>query len=198
MVALLNIVWVPVVAFANIAVPDRILTLPILAAFVVSFAHFVALYRLRVRASPGQMLGAVCAAMAVQWTVARAVGIGLVKERLPFLRTAKGGMSRKGPDFPAFWEGIIAALLLIGALTLVITNYKQVHEINIFAFVLVVQSLPFLAGGRPRHDRRHPLQFLRLLAWHRGQGCRPAAAAAGDCRTAEAAGRKPHRSGAVD
>ena len=34
-VALLNIVWVPVVAFANIAVPDRILTLPILAAFVV-------------------------------------------------------------------------------------------------------------------------------------------------------------------
>jgi hypothetical protein len=92
------------------------------------------------------MLGAVCAAMALQWTVARAVGIGIVKERLPFLRTAKGGMSRKGPDFPAFWEGIIAALLLIGALTLVITNYKQVREIDIFAFVLVVQSLPFLAA----------------------------------------------------
>jgi exo-beta-1,3-glucanase (GH17 family)/cellulose synthase/poly-beta-1,6-N-acetylglucosamine synthase-like glycosyltransferase len=145
-VALLNILWVPVVAFANIAVPDRILTIPILAAFAVSFAHFVTLYRLRVRATPGQMLGAVCAAMAVQWTVARAVGIGLVKERLPFLRTAKGGKSRKGPDFPAFWEGIIAALLLIGAMTLVMTNYKQVHEINIFAFVLVVQSLPFLAA----------------------------------------------------
>ena len=47
-VALLNIVWVPVVAFANIAVPDRILTLPILAAFMVSVAHFMALYRLRV------------------------------------------------------------------------------------------------------------------------------------------------------
>jgi exo-beta-1,3-glucanase (GH17 family)/cellulose synthase/poly-beta-1,6-N-acetylglucosamine synthase-like glycosyltransferase len=145
-VALLNILWVPVVAFANIAVPDRILTLPIIAAFVVSFAHFLALYRLRVRASLGQMLGAVCAAMAVQWTVARAVGMGVVKERLPFLRTAKGGQSRKGSDFPAFWEGVIAALLLIGALTLVVTNYKQVHEINIFAFVLVVQSLPFLAA----------------------------------------------------
>jgi exo-beta-1,3-glucanase (GH17 family)/cellulose synthase/poly-beta-1,6-N-acetylglucosamine synthase-like glycosyltransferase len=144
-VALLNIAWVPVVAFANIAVPDRILTLPILAAFAVSVAHFAALYRLRVRVPVGQMLGAVCAAMSMQWTVAYAVGAGIFKERLPFLRTAKGGATRKG-DFPAFWEGVLAGLLLLGALTLVVTNYKQVHEINIFAAVLVVQSLPFLAA----------------------------------------------------
>jgi hypothetical protein len=145
-VALLNILWVPFVAFAEIAVPDRILTVPILAAFAVSVLHFAALYRLRVRASGGQMLGAVCAAMAVQWTVARAVGIGLVRERLPFLRTAKGGATRKGSDFPAFWEAVIAGLLLAGAVTLVVTNYKQVREINIFAAVLVVQSLPFIAA----------------------------------------------------
>jgi exo-beta-1,3-glucanase (GH17 family)/cellulose synthase/poly-beta-1,6-N-acetylglucosamine synthase-like glycosyltransferase len=144
-VALLNIAWVPVVAFANIAVPDRILTLPILAAFIVSVAHFTALYRLRVRVPVGQMLGAVFAAMSMQWTVAHAVGAGILKERLPFLRTAKGGATRKG-DFPAFWEAVIAGLLLLGALTLVITNYKQVHEINIFAVVLVVQSLPFLSA----------------------------------------------------
>ena len=145
-VALLNIVWVPFVAFADIAVPDRILTVPILAAFTVSFGHFLALYRLRVRASPGQMLGAVCAAMAMQWTVARAVGMGILKERVPFLRTAKGGGTRKGPDFPAFWEAVIAGLLLLGSATLVMTNYKQVREINIFAVVLVVQSLPFVAA----------------------------------------------------
>ncbi|MGB7036170.1 MAG: glycosyltransferase [Xanthobacteraceae bacterium] len=145
-VALLNIVWVPFVAFANIAVPDRILTLPIIAAFTVSVAHFVMLYRLRVRATPGQMLGAVCAAMSLQWTVARSVGLGVIHERMPFLRTAKGGVARKGPDFPAFWEAVIAALLLVGAATLVVTNYKQVYEINIFACVLVVQSLPFLAA----------------------------------------------------
>jgi exo-beta-1,3-glucanase (GH17 family)/cellulose synthase/poly-beta-1,6-N-acetylglucosamine synthase-like glycosyltransferase len=145
-VALLNIVWVPVVAFATIAVPDRILTVPIIASFLVSFAHFVTMYRLRVRATPGQMVGAVCAAMSMQWTVARAVALGLFKERIPFLRTAKGGTTRKGPDFPAFWEAVIAALLLIGSLTLVVTNYKQVHEINIFAVVLVVQSLPFISA----------------------------------------------------
>jgi exo-beta-1,3-glucanase (GH17 family)/cellulose synthase/poly-beta-1,6-N-acetylglucosamine synthase-like glycosyltransferase len=144
-VALLNVLWVPVVAFANIAVPDRILTLPILAAFTVSVLHFVALYRLRVRVSLGQMLGAVCAAMSMQWTVAHAVGCGVLKEKLPFLRTAKGGATRKG-DFSAFWEAVIAALLLIGAATLIVTNYKQVREINIFALVLVVQSLPFLSA----------------------------------------------------
>ena len=145
-VAILNLVWVPVVAFAGIAIPDMILTLPILAAFVVTFAHFIALYRLRVAISFGQMMAAVVAAMSVQWTVARAVGYGIWKESLPFTRTAKGGATSKGPDFPAFWEAVLAALLLIGAVIVVATNYKQIREINIFAVVLVVQSLPFLAA----------------------------------------------------
>ena len=52
-VAMLNIVWVPVVAFLDIAVPDRILTIPIIASFAVSLVHFVTLYRLRVRSRPG-------------------------------------------------------------------------------------------------------------------------------------------------
>src|SRR5262249_61932150 len=47
-VAILNLVWVPVVAFVGIAIPDKILTIPILAAFAVTLAHFVTLYRLRV------------------------------------------------------------------------------------------------------------------------------------------------------
>ncbi|MGZ3358666.1 MAG: glycosyltransferase [Xanthobacteraceae bacterium] len=145
-VAILNLIWVPVVAFAGIAIPDTILTLPILAAFAVTLAHFIALYRLRVSIRFGQMMAAVVAAMSVQWTVARAVGCGIWKESLPFMRTAKGGATSKGPDFPAFWEAVLAALLLIGSAIVVATNYKQIHEINIFALVLVVQSLPFLAA----------------------------------------------------
>ncbi len=145
-VAILNLVWVPVVAFVGIAIPDKILTLPILATFVVTLVHFVALYRLRVPIPAKQMIGAVFAAMSVQLTVARAVGSGIWTESVPFTRTAKGGTTRKGPDFPAFWEGVMAALLLIGAALVVITNYKQIREINLFALVLVVQSLPFLAA----------------------------------------------------
>jgi cellulose synthase/poly-beta-1,6-N-acetylglucosamine synthase-like glycosyltransferase len=145
LVALLNIVWVPFVAFLDISVPDRILTLPILASFTVSLLHALSLYRLRVRVSRRQLLASLFAAMSVQWTVARAVSMGLVKDHLPFVRTDKGGARRK-TDFPAFWEGIVAALLLIGAMTLVGTNIKQVREINLFAVVLCVQSLPFIAA----------------------------------------------------
>jgi exo-beta-1,3-glucanase (GH17 family)/glycosyltransferase involved in cell wall biosynthesis len=145
-VAMLNLVWVPIVAFVGIAIPDKILTVPILAAFLVTLAHFIALYRLRVAIAPGQMIGAVVAAMSVQWTVARAVGCGLCKETLPFMRTAKGGATRKGADFPAFWEAVLGALLLVGAAVVVATNYKQIRELYVFAAVLVVQSLPFLAA----------------------------------------------------
>lgn len=144
-VAILNIIWVPIIAFLDIAVPDRILTIPILGSFAVSVAHFITLYRLRVRTSKAPLLATMFSAMSVQWTVARAVGFGVIKDHLPFVRTSKGGM-RRSTDFHAFWEAVLAGLLLLGAAVLVVTNIKQVHEINIFAFVLVIQSLPFIAA----------------------------------------------------
>ncbi len=147
LVAILNLIWVPIVAFADIAIPDKILTLPIIAAFVVSLVHFVALYRLRVPVKWGQMLGAMVAAMSVQWTVSRAVANGLITEHLPFARTSKGGLSRMSIEFQAFWEAVIGVLLLVGAAVLVVTNnYKEIHEIYVFAAVLVLESLPFLSA----------------------------------------------------
>lgn len=146
-VAILNLIWVPIVAFADIAVPDKILTLPIIASFIVSLLHFVTLYRLRVHVKAGQMLGAMIAAMSVQWTVSRAVAQGLITEHLPFARTSKGGLSVMSIEFQAFWEAVIGVLLLVGAAVLIVTNsYKEVREIYVFAGVLVLQSLPFLAA----------------------------------------------------
>jgi exo-beta-1,3-glucanase (GH17 family)/cellulose synthase/poly-beta-1,6-N-acetylglucosamine synthase-like glycosyltransferase len=147
LVALLNLIWVPIVAFADIAIPDKILTLPIIAAFVVSLAHFLALYRLRVSIKTPQMLGAMIAAMSVQWTVSRAVANGMITEHLPFARTSKGGLSRMSIEFQAFWEAVICVLLLAGAVVLVVTNsFRQITEIYIFAGVLVLQSLPFMSA----------------------------------------------------
>jgi exo-beta-1,3-glucanase (GH17 family)/cellulose synthase/poly-beta-1,6-N-acetylglucosamine synthase-like glycosyltransferase len=147
LVAILNLIWVPIVAFADIAIPDKILTLPIIAAFVVSLVHFAVLYRLRVPVKWGQMLGAMVAAMSVQWTVSRAVANGLITERLAFARTSKGGLSRMSIEFQAFWEAVIGVLLLVGAAVLVVTNsFKEVREIYVFAAVLVLESLPFLSA----------------------------------------------------
>ncbi len=146
-VAILNLVWVPIVAFADIAIPDKILTLPIMASFVVSLIHFVALYRLRVPIKTAQMLGAMVAAMSVQWTVSRAVAQGLITEHLAFARTSKGGFSLMSVEFQAFWEAVIGTLLLVGAAVLVVSNnFKEVREIYIFAAVLVLESLPFLSA----------------------------------------------------
>ncbi|HEY4040575.1 MAG TPA: glycosyltransferase [Rhodopila sp.] len=147
LVAILNLIWVPIVAFADIAIPDKILTLPIIAAFVVSLVHFVVLYRLRVPVKWGQMLGAMVTAMSVQWTVSRAVANGLITDHLAFARTSKGGFSLMSVEFQAFWEAVIGVLLLVGAAVLVVTNsFKEVREIYIFAAVLVLESLPFLSA----------------------------------------------------
>ena len=96
--------------------------------------------------SPGQSAAAMLAAMAMQWTVARAVAYGLVKEHLPFVRTAKGGVAKKRVTFPAFYEAVIGALLVIGAVIVTMRNFEHVREIDIFADVLLIQSLPFLAA----------------------------------------------------
>jgi exo-beta-1,3-glucanase (GH17 family)/GT2 family glycosyltransferase len=152
LVAIFNLVWVPVVAFMGVAIPDKVLTLPIMAAFVVSLAHFVTLYRRRVEISPAKMAAAMVAAMSMQWTVARAVAMGLVTEHLPFVRTAKGGSSggsarKKRLAFPAFYEAVMGGLLIVGAAIVFATNHERVREVYLFGDVLVVQSLPFLAAA---------------------------------------------------
>lgn len=162
-VAILNLLWVPIVAFLDIAVPDKVLTLPIIAAFIVSAAHFVTLYRLRVRVPIGQLAGSIIAAMSVQWTIASAVGQGLIRDHLPFNRTAKGGQPDRLADFHAFWETVMAALLLLGAAVLVVTNIKDIREINLFAAVLVVQSLPFIAAAVLAALERSP--FNEFAYW---------------------------------
>ena len=159
LVAILNLIWVPVVAFAGIKwepvfsftwifVPDKVLTLPIIATFVISIVHFIALYRRRVPIPVGQAAGAMVAAMAVQWTVARAVGNSIIKDHLAFVRTAKGGNGTvtKRVAFPAFNEAILGGLLVLASLFVFQTNYARVQEINLFGYVLLVQSLPFVAA----------------------------------------------------
>uniref|UniRef100_Q07MW7 Beta-monoglucosyldiacylglycerol synthase n=1 Tax=Rhodopseudomonas palustris (strain BisA53) TaxID=316055 RepID=Q07MW7_RHOP5 len=164
-VAILNLIWVPIVAFADIAIPDKILTLPIIASFVVTLAHFLVLYRLRVKINVAQMLGAMIAAMSVQWTVSRAVAQGLITEHLAFARTSKGGLTLMSVEFQAFWEAVIGVLLLVGAAVLVASNaFREITEIYIFAGVLVLQSLPFLAAvliAILENSRINSFQFWR-------------------------------------
>ena len=146
LIAILNLIWMPLVAFLGIAVPQSVLLLPVLATFVVMFLHFMVLYRARVQAPVFASLGAALSAMALQFTVARAVAEGVIRDGLPFVRTTKGAGRNWSGRFPAFWEAVLGSLLVLGSLVLYLTNYEQVFEISVFSAVLLVQSLPFLAA----------------------------------------------------
>ncbi|HVV91805.1 MAG TPA: glycosyltransferase [Hyphomicrobiales bacterium] len=145
-IALLNLVWVPVVVFGGIAIPEMVLTLPILASFVIYLVHFGILYSARVRHGPGATAGAALAAMALQLTVARATVECLVTRHMPFVRTAKGGSGATSQDFPAFWEAVLGLLLVFGCVLTAATNVNQVREIYLFSAVLGVEAMPFLAA----------------------------------------------------
>jgi exo-beta-1,3-glucanase (GH17 family)/cellulose synthase/poly-beta-1,6-N-acetylglucosamine synthase-like glycosyltransferase len=146
LIAILNLIWMPLVAFLGIAVPEAVLTLPVLATFAVMLLHFMVLYRRRVKAPIFASFGAALSAMALQFTVGRAVADGIIRDKLPFVRTAKGGVARWTQRFPALWEAVLGSVLLLGSFILRVTNDQQVHEISIFSAVLLVQSLPFLAA----------------------------------------------------
>ena len=148
--ALLNLVWVPFIALGIVAIPDKILTLPIIAAYAVALAHFGLSYRLRVRVPFWQMIGAMLVFMSVQWTVATAVASAVLRTRdRQFHRTRKGVASGSSPgrNFPARGEAVLGALLVIGAIVLLASNIYRVIEIDVFAAVLLLQALPFVGAA---------------------------------------------------
>jgi hypothetical protein len=108
--------------------------------------HFLLLYRTRVGAPLFASIGAAFSAMALQLTVGRAVAEGLVTDKVPFLRTAKGSGRCMAERFPAFWEALLGLSLLLGSATLYLTNEPEARAIYMFSAVMAVQSLPFLAA----------------------------------------------------
>jgi exo-beta-1,3-glucanase (GH17 family)/cellulose synthase/poly-beta-1,6-N-acetylglucosamine synthase-like glycosyltransferase len=145
--ALLNLIWVPFVAFKIVVIPDVLLTLPILAAFLVSLIHFVSSYRLRVGVPYRQMLGAMIVFMSVQWTVASAAfQAALPASRNYFHRTRKGSGAIVGTRIMKMPEAVIGGLLVVGSITIFATNFYRFLETDLFAVILLIQSLPFLSA----------------------------------------------------
>ncbi|MBK8175024.1 MAG: glycosyltransferase [Rhodospirillales bacterium] len=145
--SILNLIWVPVIVFVGVVIPTIAFTVPVLAAFVVNLLHCVLLYAKRVRSPMKHVPGAAVAAMSLQFTVARAVLVGMIRDRLPFKRTDKGGNAKRGAENPALWELVLGGLLVASAIVLIVLNTTQITEMTVFASTLLVQSIPFLAAG---------------------------------------------------
>jgi exo-beta-1,3-glucanase (GH17 family)/cellulose synthase/poly-beta-1,6-N-acetylglucosamine synthase-like glycosyltransferase len=145
--AVLNLIWVPFVAFQVVVIPDMLLTLPIIAAFLLSVVHFVCSYRQRVGVPYRQMVGAMVVFMSVQWTVASAAfRAALPARQNHFHRTRKGNGATVLTGFTTMPEAIIGGLLVAGAVIVYATNFYRFFETDLFAGILVIQSLPFLSA----------------------------------------------------
>ena len=162
--ALLNLIFVPFVACNVVALPEALLTIPVIAASAMSLLQFVLGYRMRVAVSFRHMIGAMFVSMSMQWTVARAAFMAaLPAAGVYFHRTPKGGNSRHtSARFPATAEGLLGSLLIAGAMVVSTTNVHRVLEADLFAVVLLLQSIPFWSAVGVA-------VFERIAARKRGQ-----------------------------
>jgi cellulose synthase/poly-beta-1,6-N-acetylglucosamine synthase-like glycosyltransferase/exo-beta-1,3-glucanase (GH17 family) len=143
--AVMNIIWVPVIIFVGVTIPTIPLTIPIITAFMVNILHTFILYRMKVRATMKDTLLSSIASMSLQLIIFKAVYDGFVKDGLPFKRTQKGGKAKKS-DNPIKHETILGVLLLIAFFALVFTNFTGITEIYVFAATIFIQSIPYISA----------------------------------------------------
>jgi len=167
LVALLNLIWrVPFVAIVGIAIPDKILTIPILCRLRGwAVAHFFWLYGCGFVIPRGQMLGAVFARHGPAVDRRPRGRFGLIKDGLPFIRTAKGGSGRRSVDFPAFWEAVIGGLLVASAVFLACDQLGACsRDRPVLRWRSPFRTAPVPGLGRAGRAGRQPPQQLRVLA----------------------------------
>jgi hypothetical protein len=93
------------------------------------------------------MLGAMIVFMSVQWTVASAAfQAALPASRNYFHRTRKGSGTIVGTRIMKMPEAVIGGLLVVGSMTIFATNFYRFLETDLFAVILLIQSLPFLSA----------------------------------------------------
>ena len=144
--AVMNIIWVPVIIFVGVTIPTIPLTIPIITAFLVNVLHTFILYRIKVKTSFKNTILSSIASMSLQLIIFKAVWDGFVKDGLPFKRTQKGGKNKKASDNPIKYETILAILLLISFFALIFTNKTGITEIYVFAATIFIQSIPYISA----------------------------------------------------
>lgn len=119
-----------------------------LVLFVFKVTKSFLLYRLRVTASFRQSLAAGIAGLALSHTIARAVWKGLATRKLGFFRTPKMA------DAPALIraladareEGLFMVALVLAGVCVSLRDDAYMLDVRIWALVLFVQSIPYLAA----------------------------------------------------
>ena len=127
--------------------PLGVFLVPTLGIFFFKVLHSFWLYMAKVPCNTRQRIGAAIAGMALTHTIARAVIQGLTTDNIPFLRTPKC------ESRPALMQGFLMAReetfvlgLLWLATLMVLISYGPTPEALVWAVLLVVQSVPYVAA----------------------------------------------------
>ncbi|MBI1208487.1 MAG: glycosyltransferase [Azospirillum sp.] len=128
--------------------PPNAFMIPTLSVFAFKVAACLALYKARVKCSFFQKIGAAIAGMALTHTVGRAVWQGLFTAGRPFVRTPKC------ENQPKLMQGVLMAQeelvlmsgLWLAALATVLVFGHENRDAFLWAGLLCVQSLPYLAA----------------------------------------------------
>ncbi|MEZ0328570.1 MAG: glycosyltransferase [Dissulfuribacterales bacterium] len=128
--------------------PLAVFLAPTLGIFAFKVLHSFLLYKYRVPCTLTQRIGAAIAGMALTHTIAKAVIAGLFTSKLPFMRTPKGEST--APLLHGFMvvreELAMFLLLMLGAANIWLVYGTKSFEINAWAVILLIQSIPYLAA----------------------------------------------------
>jgi len=128
--------------------PLAFFMLPPIILFVFKLVKLAYLYRFHMRTSMALTMAAALSGLALSHTIAKAVLTGFVTKSLPFFRTPKC------EDSPAVVralaavteEIVIAVTLWIGVLGVTLRSSEDSQSTILWASVLFIQSLPYLAA----------------------------------------------------
>ena len=128
--------------------PLSIFVLPTVGVFVAKLVHHLFLYQTRVKCSFRQRLGAAIAGMGLTYSIARAMWQGIFTKSTPFMRTPK--MANKAAVTQGFLMAAEETALMVAqwiSAGAVLWLYTWKHpDARLWAGVLIVQSMPFLAS----------------------------------------------------
>jgi exo-beta-1,3-glucanase (GH17 family)/cellulose synthase/poly-beta-1,6-N-acetylglucosamine synthase-like glycosyltransferase len=119
-----------------------------LALFAFKAAKLIVLYRSRMEATGRQTLAAAWAGLALTHTIGMAVIAGLLRKRMPFLRTPK--LAKAPGPLGALWAAREEALLVVAlSMAALLVNWSEPMggvDLLLWTSVLLIQAIPNLAA----------------------------------------------------
>lgn len=167
-ITLINLIWIPFMIYFLFMIPTIPLVLPIIAAFFVNILHSFILYKVRVKANFWHTFLSAITSMSLQLTIMRAIVEGFTGKKMEFKRTEKGGNTLLNQKFsiPIKSEIFLFVGLIFSAWYFFTHNWMGITEMKVFAYVLLIQSVPY-GSAIILHiiDVYKEFDFRKILGW---------------------------------